>query len=101
MVIQSIGKNEEEVFFWATHSGAEIDLFWQDDGKNFGVEIKNGSAPGKSRSLTSAINDLKLDKVWIVYHKDVRHMSRIRAVVDFLSACLSEVLIEPVNVKEH
>jgi DNA-binding transcriptional LysR family regulator len=35
---------------------------------------------------------LPAHKVWLVYHKDVRHMSRIRAVVDFLSRCLSESL---------
>ena len=40
---------------------------------------------------------LPAHKVWLVYHKDVRHMSRIRAVVDFLSACLSDVLKEPVD----
>ena len=38
---------------------------------------------------------LPAHKVWLVYHKDVRHMSRIRAVVDFLSTCLGEVLKQP------
>lgn len=40
---------------------------------------------------------LPAHKVWLVYHKDVRHMSRIRAVVDFLSECLGEVLKEPIK----
>ncbi|NOR42895.1 MAG: LysR family transcriptional regulator [Gammaproteobacteria bacterium] len=40
---------------------------------------------------------LPAHKVWLVYHKDVRHMSRIRAVVDFLSDCLGDVLKEPVS----
>ena len=31
-------------------------------------------------------------KVWLVYHEDVRQMSRIRAVADFLSNCLGDVL---------
>lgn len=35
---------------------------------------------------------LPAHKVWLVYHKDVRHISRIRVVVDFLSTCLSDVL---------
>ena len=29
-------------------------------------------------------------KVWLVYHKDLRHVSRIRAVVDFISTRLEE-----------
>jgi DNA-binding transcriptional LysR family regulator len=35
---------------------------------------------------------LPAHKVWLVYHKDVRHMSRIRAVVDFISDCLGNKL---------
>ncbi|VAW55016.1 Transcriptional regulator, LysR family [hydrothermal vent metagenome] len=33
---------------------------------------------------------LPAHKVWLVYHQDVRHMSRIRATVDFISTCLFE-----------
>jgi len=35
---------------------------------------------------------LPAHKVWLVYHQDVRHMSRIRAVVDFISGRLAHVL---------
>jgi DNA-binding transcriptional LysR family regulator len=35
---------------------------------------------------------LPAHKVWLVYHRDVRHMSRIRAVADFLSHGLAESL---------
>ncbi len=31
-------------------------------------------------------------KVWLVYHQDVQHMTRIRVVVDFISTCLGEAL---------
>ena len=40
---------------------------------------------------------LPAHKVWLVYHKDVRHMSRIRAVVDFISNCLVEEFRGTVN----
>lgn len=33
-------------------------------------------------------------KVWLVYHKDLRHMARIRAVVDFISVCIGGLLAE-------
>jgi len=36
--------------------------------------------------------NLPAHKVWMVYHKDLRHMSRIRAVVDFISDYLTEAL---------
>jgi DNA-binding transcriptional LysR family regulator len=37
---------------------------------------------------------LPAHKVWLVYHQDLRNMSRIRAAVDFISNCLAEVLVK-------
>lgn len=44
-LIRSIGKRNEEVFFWSTHSGAEVDLFRQHQGKSWAVEFKYMDAP--------------------------------------------------------
>jgi len=66
-VIRCIGKRNEEIFFWSTHSGAEIDLFWQHQGKNWGVEFKYMDAPAKSVSMKSALEDLDLSHLWVVY----------------------------------
>ena len=65
--IRAIGKRNEELFFWATHSGAEVDLFWQEQGRNWAVEVKYGSSPKLTRSMTSAIHDLNLAHLWVVY----------------------------------
>lgn len=35
---------------------------------------------------------LPAHKVWLVYHRDVQHMTRIRAVAEFISDCLGEIL---------
>ncbi len=45
-VCQSIGKRKEQLYFWITHSGAELDLFWVEKGKNWGIEFKYLDAPG-------------------------------------------------------
>lgn len=37
---------------------------------------------------------LPAHKVWLVYHKDVRHMTRVRAVTDFISDCLEKLLVK-------
>jgi predicted AAA+ superfamily ATPase len=66
-VIRSIGKRNEEVFFWSTHRGAEVDLFWQHQGKNWAVEFKYMEAPRKSLSMPSALKDLGLERLWVVY----------------------------------
>jgi predicted AAA+ superfamily ATPase len=66
-LIRSIGKRKEEVFFWSTHSGAEVDLFWQHKGKSWAVEFKYADAPKKSRSMQSALEDLGLAHLWVIY----------------------------------
>src|SRR3989339_33083 len=66
-ISKSLEKKNEELFFWNTHNGAELDLFWQNKGKNWGIEFKYSDAPKITRSIHLAINDLKLSHLWIVY----------------------------------
>jgi len=54
-------------FFWAVHSGAELDLFWKDRNKNYGIEIKYSDAPSLTTSMKVAMKDLKLDYLWVIY----------------------------------
>jgi uncharacterized protein len=72
-VAKSIGKRDEEMYFWSTHSGAEVDLFWQKAGKNWGVEFKYMDAPRLSKSMQIAQNDLELEHLWVVYPGDDRY----------------------------
>ena len=66
-VIILSGLPENIFFFWATQAGAEVDLFWQKNGKNYAVEVKYGDAPRRTKSMTQAITDLKLDHLWVIY----------------------------------
>ena len=56
-----------EAFFWATHNGAEIDLFFLSQGRRFAVEVKFNEAPRVTRSMRSALDNLHLDHLWIIY----------------------------------
>lgn len=67
---RAIGKRNEELAFWATHSGAEVDLLWQEHGKNWAVEFKYADAPRLTPSMTSAMKDLELAHLWVVYPGD-------------------------------
>ena len=67
---RAIGKRPEELAFWATHTGAEVDLFWQEHGKNWAIEFKYADAPRLSRSMASAVADLDLAHLWVVYPGD-------------------------------
>ena len=68
-VIEQVLLNEphEEAWFWATHQGAEIDLVLRRGSSLLGVECKRADAPRMTPSIRSAIDDLGLDKVAVVY----------------------------------
>jgi predicted AAA+ superfamily ATPase len=57
----------EETFFWATHQGAEIDLVLIKDGHLLGVECKRVDAPRMTPSMRIALDDLKLERIAVVY----------------------------------
>jgi predicted AAA+ superfamily ATPase len=66
-VLTLSGLPESVFFFWATQAGAEVDLFWQQNGKNYAVEVKYADAPRRTKSMTQAITDLQLDHLWVIY----------------------------------
>ena len=68
-VIEEIIKSTrpDEVYFWATHSGAELDLLLIKDNKRIGVECKRADAPKLTPSMRTAMVDLELDKLVVVY----------------------------------
>jgi len=56
-----------DAYFWATHAGAELDLLVRLGGKSYGFEFKYADAPGTSRSMHAAIEDLSLEHLWVIY----------------------------------
>jgi hypothetical protein len=65
---QVVGALEtRDAYYWATHGGAELDLFVRAAGKHYGFGFKYADAPGASRSMHVAIQDLSLEHLWIVY----------------------------------
>jgi len=60
-------------YFWSTHSGAEVDLFFALGGKRIGVECKLGEAPKVTKSMYSALADLRLDRLFILYPGSERY----------------------------
>ncbi|MBN1695958.1 MAG: ATP-binding protein [Spirochaetales bacterium] len=66
-VWRSINKPDDRAYFWATHSGAELDLFWQHDGHNWGCEFKYADAPKLTRSMSAALDDVNFERLWVIY----------------------------------
>jgi len=60
----------DEAYFWATYAGAEIDLLLFRGGRRIGVEIKRADAPRLTPSMRSALTDLNLDRLLVIYPGD-------------------------------
>lgn len=59
--------NPGEVYFWGTHSGAELDLVFLHKGKRLGMEFKFNEAPDLTPSMRTSFSELKLNHLWIIY----------------------------------
>ena len=57
----------DEVYFWGTHNGAEIDLLLLKNGRRFGLECKRVDAPRLTLSMQIALEDLQLDRLVVIY----------------------------------
>lgn len=57
----------DAAYFWATHGGAELDLLLMRGRRRYGVEVKRTDGPVLTPSMRSALADLKLDRLIVVY----------------------------------
>jgi len=62
----------DEMYFWATHQGAELDLLLIRGSQRVGVEFKRTDAPQLTRSMRLAMDELQLDRIYVVYPGDRR-----------------------------
>jgi predicted AAA+ superfamily ATPase len=57
----------DRAWFYAVHSGSELDLFFLHQGRRVGVEFKREDAPRVTRSMRVVQTDLRLDRLYVVY----------------------------------
>ncbi len=63
----------EASYFWATHTGAELDLLLFRGGHRYGVEMKFQDAPRLTPSMRHAVADLSLERLTVLYPGDLRY----------------------------
>ena len=63
----------DEAYFWATYAGAEIDLLLYKSGRRIGVEIKRADAPRLTPSMKTALTELNLDRLLVLYPGERRY----------------------------
>ena len=90
-VTRFLAVRPHEYFFWATHTGAELDLLVVRGIRRWGFEVKRTSAPTVTPSMRTALADLKLQRLFVIHAG--RHSfdmaKKIRAVA--LSHLLDEL----------
>jgi predicted AAA+ superfamily ATPase len=81
-LIAQLGARPEQCYFWATHTGAELDLMVVAKGRRRGFEIKRTVSPRVTPSMQVALHDLKLDSLDVIHAgQDTFPLARkIRAV---------------------
>ena len=87
---RAVGADERQCYFWATHSGAEIDLIVQHRGRLRGFEVKRTSSPAITRSIRSAVTDLELHSLDVIHAgeetfplaKGIRAVAAVRMLED-------------------
>ena len=80
----------EECYFWATHGGAELDLFVLRGRRRYGFEFKRTTSPRVTPSMRSALSDLKLNRLDVIHagentfplSENIRAVSWQRLLVD-------------------
>jgi uncharacterized protein len=66
-VVRTLGASRSECFFWSTHAGAELDLLVMRGNRRLGFEFKHTDAPGVTKSMRIAQQDLRLDELVVVH----------------------------------
>ncbi len=72
-IIRINNASDKEVFFWASATGAEVDLLIVRGDKKFAFELKYSSTPKITKSMIAAIETLKLEKMTIIVPGNSRY----------------------------
>lgn len=66
-VVRILSVPWERCYYWATQRGAEIDLLVFRGQQRLGFEFKHTDAPKTTKSMHSALEDLKLDRLVVIF----------------------------------
>jgi predicted AAA+ superfamily ATPase len=67
-----LAHGDRDAYFYGTRRGAELDLLLLRQGLRWGFEYKCTDAPRTTRSMQIALEDLRLEHLWVVYPGTLR-----------------------------
>jgi hypothetical protein len=66
-VLRVLRAEPGEAFHWGTHAGAELDLLVVRGTRRWGFEFKWADAPRSTRAMRIALEDLRLERLFVIY----------------------------------
>jgi len=72
-VLRILRAEPGEAFYWRTQAGAELDLMLVRGGQRWGFVFKYADAPRITRSMRSAMTDLKLQQLFVIHPGDAAY----------------------------
>lgn len=66
-IVQLMRAPPEKCFHWSTYTGAKLDLLVLDGTRRVGFEVRRSEAPRLTRSMRSAVETLRLDRLYVVH----------------------------------
>ena len=72
-VLRRLKATADESYFWATHTGAELDLLVVRGSKRLGFEFTRSPRPGFTPSMRVALDDLRLSRLFVIHSGTERY----------------------------
>jgi predicted AAA+ superfamily ATPase len=66
-IVRALRLRDDELFTWSVAGGAEVDLLVRSGGGLVGIECKAGDAPGRTSSMLTGMEALRLKKLFVLY----------------------------------
>lgn len=73
-IVQFHQVDYDHCYYWATHNGAELDLLIVKGEQRQGFEFKFSDAPGLTKSMQVAMDDLELSELTVIYPGDKTYL---------------------------
>lgn len=64
---RSLRADRDELYFWRTHDGAELDVLFMRGRRRIGFELKRTTTPTMTSSMHHALEDLRLDALYVIH----------------------------------
>lgn len=66
-IVQVLDADWQDCYHWRLHTGAELDLLVNRDGRRLGFEIKRTDAPRLTSSMHAAVAALNLERLFVIH----------------------------------